>query len=138
VLQSRVHEVWARAKGTQVREAESGFRYTPTTTFETFPFPTTVEEKVAAVAEAAKALDDLRKGWLDPPGMGETELRDRTLTNLYNEKPAWLRHAHVGLDRAAHDAYGWEYPLDDQDVLARLLLLNHEGTSALGTANDDA
>ena len=39
VLHSRVHELWARAMGTQLREAESGFRYTPTTTFETFPFP---------------------------------------------------------------------------------------------------
>ena len=33
------HELWARATGTQLREVESGFRYTPTTTFETFPFP---------------------------------------------------------------------------------------------------
>jgi hypothetical protein len=39
VLHSRVHEVWARAQGTQLRERESGFRYTPTTCFETFPFP---------------------------------------------------------------------------------------------------
>ncbi|MBM4050352.1 MAG: class I SAM-dependent DNA methyltransferase, partial [Planctomycetes bacterium] len=39
VLQSRMHEVWARAQGTQLRERESGFRYTPTTCFETFPFP---------------------------------------------------------------------------------------------------
>ena len=126
VLHSRVHEVWARAKGTQVREAESGFRYTPTTTFETFPFPCVDEEKAATVADAAKALDGLRMGWLDPPGMGETELRDRTLTNLYNEKPAWLRQAHERLDRAVHDAYGWPYPLDEEDILARLLLLNLE------------
>jgi len=39
VLHSRIHEVWARAQGTQLRERESGFRYTPTTCFETFPFP---------------------------------------------------------------------------------------------------
>ena len=39
VLHSRLHEVWARAHGTQVRERESGFRYTPTTCFETFPLP---------------------------------------------------------------------------------------------------
>src|ERR1035441_7330557 len=39
VLQSRAHEIWARVQGTQVRERESGFRYTPTTCFETFPFP---------------------------------------------------------------------------------------------------
>ena len=39
VLHSRIHELWALRMGTQLREAESGFRYTPTTTFETFPFP---------------------------------------------------------------------------------------------------
>ena len=39
VLHSRIHEVWARMQGTQVRERECGFRYTPTTCFETFPFP---------------------------------------------------------------------------------------------------
>ena len=39
MLHSRLHEVWARALGTQLRERESGFRYTPTTCFETFPFP---------------------------------------------------------------------------------------------------
>jgi type II restriction/modification system DNA methylase subunit YeeA len=39
VLQSRLHEVWALAQGTQLREKVSGFRYTPTTCFETFPFP---------------------------------------------------------------------------------------------------
>ncbi len=39
VLHSRVHELWARGTGTQLREVESGFRYTPTTCFETFPFP---------------------------------------------------------------------------------------------------
>jgi len=39
VLHSRFHELWARRTGTQLREAESGFRYTPSTTFETYPFP---------------------------------------------------------------------------------------------------
>ena len=39
LLQSRVHQIWALSQGTQVRERESGFRYTPTTCFETFPLP---------------------------------------------------------------------------------------------------
>ena len=39
IVHSRLHEVWARSQGTQVRERESGFRYTPNTCFETFPFP---------------------------------------------------------------------------------------------------
>jgi hypothetical protein len=39
VLHSHLQRVWALAQGTQLREKESGFRYTPTTCFETFPFP---------------------------------------------------------------------------------------------------
>ncbi len=45
ILHSRLHEVWARVQGTQVRERESGFRYTPTTCFETFPLPDASEEE---------------------------------------------------------------------------------------------
>ncbi len=67
ILQSRPHEVWARAQGTQVRERESGFRYTPTTCFETFPIPLPSPEQEAAIAAAAKELDELRNAWLNPP-----------------------------------------------------------------------
>jgi hypothetical protein len=66
VLHSRIHEVWARAQGTQVRERESGFRYTPTTCFETFPFPQPSDEQSAAIAAAAAELDRLRNNWLNP------------------------------------------------------------------------
>lgn len=45
----------------------------------------------------------------------DSRLKQRTLTNLYNERPAWLRHAHKHLDRAVLTAYaaidpqgGWE------------------------------
>ncbi len=47
--------------GTQLREAESGFRYTPTITFETFPFPWPPGQEpagdphVEAIAEAARS-----------------------------------------------------------------------------------
>ncbi|MBJ7597748.1 MAG: class I SAM-dependent DNA methyltransferase [Candidatus Dormibacteraeota bacterium] len=124
VLQSRVHELWARRTGTQLREEESGFRYTPRTTFETFPLPQCAETEREPVATAAKALDTFRQGWLNPAGALPTELKNRTLTNLYNQRPAWLLQAHERLDRAVHAAYGWSYPLDDQVVLSRLLELN--------------
>ena len=39
ILHSRIHQVWAFSRGTQLREKESGDRYTPTTCFETFPLP---------------------------------------------------------------------------------------------------
>ena len=67
VLHSRLHEVWARAQGTQLRERESGFRYTPTSCFETFPFPRPTDEQRAAIAEAARVLDERRRNWLHPP-----------------------------------------------------------------------
>jgi type II restriction/modification system DNA methylase subunit YeeA len=124
VLHSSVHELWARRLGTQVREAESGFRYTPTTTFETFSFPEPTDHARAEVGEVAKALDALRTGWLNPPDLAASDLQKRTLTNLYNQRPSWLAQAHERLDRAVHAAYGWEYPLEPEEVLARLVELN--------------
>src|SRR6202035_2098260 len=67
ILHSKVHEAWARAQGTQVRERESGFRYTPTTCFETFPFPNPTDDQRSAISEAARELDRLRSAWLNPP-----------------------------------------------------------------------
>jgi type II restriction/modification system DNA methylase subunit YeeA len=124
VLHSSIHELWARAMGTQLREVESGFRYTPTTTFETFPFPHPTEAQESAIAAAAKALDDLWRGWLLPEGLSDAERRRRTLTNLYNKPPTWLRQAHERLDREVHAAYGWSYPLLDDELLAQLAALN--------------
>lgn len=66
IVHSRIHEVWARAQGTQVREVTSGFRYTPTSCFETFPFPEPTEANRNAVSCAACELDDLRSRWLNP------------------------------------------------------------------------
>jgi hypothetical protein len=148
LLYSKIHEVWSRATGTQLREAESRFRYTPTSCFETFPFPQPTPEQEAAIAAAAKELNELRARWLNPPewtrtevlefpgsldgpwaryvvqpdarGIGAvrwprivpkdadcaTSLKKRTLTNLYNQRPAWLDLAHKKLDAAAFAAYG--------------------------------
>ncbi len=122
MLQSSVHQLWALAKGTQL---ETRPRYTPTSTFETFPMPDTPSsEEAAEVASAAQALDQLRNGWLNPDGIDGNELAKRTLTNLYNRRPTWLDQAHERLDRAVYAAYGWEHPLPDDEVLSRLLELN--------------
>ncbi|MGO9923943.1 MAG: hypothetical protein ACLQIB_55755, partial [Isosphaeraceae bacterium] len=74
VLHSHAHEVWARRLGTQVRERESGFRYTPSTCFETFPFPIPNESQKARIAEAAKHISDMRSNWLNPPSWLREEL----------------------------------------------------------------
>jgi type II restriction/modification system DNA methylase subunit YeeA len=135
VLHSRVHEAWARATGTQLREVESGFRYTPTTCFETFPFPRPTDAQRDAIAEAARDLDRLRNGWLNAPGLSAPDLAKRTLTNLYNARPTWLAQAHELLDAAVLAAYGWLADIDREDLLARLLALNLARAEGKATAD---
>ena len=102
VLHSRVHEVWARRQGTQLRERESGFRYTPTTCFETFPFPwppghePAGDARVEAIAEAARELNRLRTNWLNPPEWTCEEV----LEFPGSADGPWVRHLHD------HDARG--------------------------------
>lgn len=77
ILSSRFHESWSKFNG-GVRGA--GRTYTPTTTFETFPFPEGLTPNIPAadyandpraqrIAAAAKKLDELRNNWLNPPDL---------------------------------------------------------------------
>lgn len=202
ILHSRFHELWSLRMGTSLEDRP---RYTPTTCFETFPFPEGLTpadtahqqteaieggalipsglpagnrppaltarapaamDKIAtrtvaeAIARAAKRLNDLREAWLNPPewtqrvpeviplGMSvspypdrilpkdgfEKELAERTLTKLYNQRPAWLDAVHKELDLAVAAAYGWsDYSADmpDEEILKRLLALNLQRSSAV-------
>jgi hypothetical protein len=132
VLHSRAHEVWSLRMGTWLGVGNDP-RYTPTTCFETFPLPwppgwePADDSRVTAIAEAAKALDEKRAARLNPPDCPEAELKKRTLTNLYNQRPAWLQMAHATLDRAVWAAYGWpDDPTEttEDEILTRLLTLN--------------
>jgi len=58
------------------------------------------------------------------------KLKQRTLTNLYNERPRWLADAHDALDRAVAAAYGWEEDISTDEALRRLLELNRERAGA--------
>jgi SAM-dependent methyltransferase len=123
-----------------------------------------VRQNAIAIAQAAKRLNDLRNNWLNPPewthrvpeviplgmstspypdrieprpGLDEADfkaLQKRTLTNLYNQRPAWLAMAHQQLDAAVAAAYGWtDYSLDmpDDAILKRLLALNLERSATI-------
>ncbi len=96
VLHSYLHEIWALRLGTWLGVGNDP-RYTPTTTFETFPFPwspgkeDTSSPHHAAISAAAKQLNEEREAWLNPPdlialgaGSSSKALKERTLTNLYN------------------------------------------------------
>ena len=74
VLHSRFHEAWSLRLGTSLEDRP---RYTPTTTFETFPFPEGLLPDIPAagyaddpraqpIAEAARRLVKLRDRWLNP------------------------------------------------------------------------
>jgi restriction-modification enzyme MmeI-like protein len=156
ILHSRFHELWSLRLCSWLGVGNDP-RYTPTTTFETFPFPdgltcnlTPAEYTnsfATEVGEKASRLCELRDAWLNPkewierdnsdgpqypqrvlPRAGhEADLKARTLTNLYNQRPAWLEHAHAELDMAVARAYGWgDYTaqMSDDEILTRLLRLN--------------
>ncbi len=87
MLHSRIHEVWALKLGTRL---ETRPRYTPTTCFETFPFPRATAAQEAAIADAARALDALRTGWLHPPEW----MVEQTLTFPGSVHGPWARYVH--------------------------------------------
>ena len=155
ILHSRFHEAWSLRLGTWLGKGNDP-RYTPTTTFETFPFPEDLspdipaadyagEPRAIAIAEAARRLIELRDRWLNPPEWVEwrdepvpgypkrpvanneaeaKELKARTLTNLYNDRPKWLADAHAALDAAVAAAYGWDAGISEDKALASLLVMN--------------
>jgi hypothetical protein len=139
MLHSRAHEVWSLATASR-HGVGNDPTYNNTTCFETFPFPWPPgrepkdDPRVAAIAAAARDLVEKRDRWLNPEGASEADLKKRTLTNLYNERPTWLRLAHEKLDKAVLDAYGWPHDTSDEDILARLLTLNLERAAAQGSA----
>jgi hypothetical protein len=87
------------------------------------------DERVERIAAAARDLVSKRDAWLNPQNASEAELRKRTLTNLYNQRPTWLDQAHRALDEAVFAAYGWPATLTDDEILQRLLDLNHQRAS---------
>src|SRR5690606_6628983 len=77
VLHSCIHETWSLAQGTWLG-AGNDPRYTPSTCFETFPFPAPDGTRRERVAKAARYLDEVRSHLL----ASDSKL---TMTKLYNE-----------------------------------------------------
>ncbi len=91
-------------------------------------------ERVRRVPEVVPGFPDRL---LPVDAAAEAVLRRRTLTALYNTRGTpegtWLDALHRDLDAAVAAAYGWPADLPDDEVLARLLALNHERAAAEGT-----
>jgi type II restriction/modification system DNA methylase subunit YeeA len=115
------------------------------------------DPRAQKIAAAARDLVEKRDRWLNPPELVQIVpevvpgfpdrilprneaaakiLKKRTLTNLYNTRGtpegAWLDSLHRTLDDAVAAAYGWPADLPDDEILARLLALNHARAGAPG------
>jgi SAM-dependent methyltransferase len=139
VLSSRIHVTWALAAGGRLGVGNDP-RYNKTVCFEPFPFPAANDSKKAHIRELGEQLDARRKR--------QQELHPKlTMTGMYNvlEKlrsgealttkeqeiheqglVSVLKEIHDELDAAVAEAYGWPVDLADEDILARLVALNHE------------
>lgn len=121
VLTSSAHLAWAMSEASTLRV---DLRYTPTTCFETFPWPQPSDSVRAAIGTVAAALIERRQEICVERGIG--------LTELYNQvgEGAWtdLHDLHRDLDRAVVKAYGWPAKLagDPLELKARLAALHAE------------
>ncbi|RYZ41588.1 MAG: hypothetical protein EOO71_11475 [Myxococcaceae bacterium] len=103
VLQSRVHELWARHLSSSL---EDRLRYAPSDCFETFPFPET--SALTKLDVLGKRLDFERRTFMKSNSIGLTttynRLKDEAVTDAAVQR---LRDLHVAVDQAVLDAYGW-------------------------------
>jgi hypothetical protein len=140
VLSSRQHICWALANGGTLEDRP---RYNKDVCFDTFPFPAVTGTQQNAIRAIAEELDAHRKHVLEQHSA-------LTLTALYNildklragTEPSALssddrqvfddglvlvlRELHDRLDAAVADAYGWPAALADDEIVARLVALNHQ------------
>ena len=151
ILHSRFHEAWSLRLGTWLGKGNDP-RYTPTTTFETFPFPEGLspdvlaadyadDPRAIAIVEAARRLVELRDRWLNPPEWvewvdepvpgypkrpvprDEAAARELKKRTLTNLYNARPQWL-ADANAAVAAAYEWPENIADEDALRRLLALN--------------
>ena len=139
LLSSGFHSLWAVANASTMR---TDIRYTPTDCFETFVRP----ELSLTIGRIGGELNTCRSASMLDRSEGLTTTYNRVHDpDEHSDDIVRLREIHVGLDYAVRDAYGWTdldlghdfhatkfgtrytfAPLPRQEVLDRLLELNHE------------
>lgn len=102
ILSSKLHIVWAKYQGSTLKEDH---RYTNTTCFESFPFPSDKENP--KVSQTMEKIERYRKE--------VCQSKQHGLTTLYNQMfdggHETLRQLHKQLDHAVADLYG--FPVKD-------------------------
>lgn len=120
VLSSRAHGAWAWSRSSTF---ETRLRYTPSTAFETFPWPPTPSAtRREAISDASRHLLALREQLAAQDHLGLTKLYNAVDDGAYLP----LQKAHRQLDNAVAAAYGWPRTVaqDDAELVRRLGELN--------------
>lgn len=119
VLTSEIHRAWARAQSSTLR---IDIRYTPTSAFETFPWPQPTPTARERVGEITAELIASRQSICAECQIGLTTLYNEVDDGAYTE----LRDLHRALDVAVAAAYGWPGAVatDQDETNRRLLELN--------------
>lgn len=97
ILQSRIHKAWALRQGSSLGVGNDP-RYTPTSCFETFPFPEGLtpnvpaadyvnDQNARAIATAAQELVNLRNHWLNPPEWTDWVITAEELAAGFPKRP---------------------------------------------------
>ncbi|MCI0391376.1 MAG: BREX-1 system adenine-specific DNA-methyltransferase PglX [Acidobacteria bacterium] len=139
VLQSDLHEIWARFYSSQL---ETRLKYSPGNAFETFPFPEELDE----LEDIGERYHECRQSIM----LARQEGLTRTYNRFHDPEESSadiqkLRKLHQEMDEAVARAYGWtDLQLDHdfhdtkqgvrftiseaarREVLDRLLELNHQ------------
>lgn len=144
ILCSWIHGLYSRESGGWLGVGNDS-TYNHSSCFETFPFPDATEPEKQRIRELGEQLDAHRK-------QQQAKHEKLTMTGMYNvleklrgiEKGSGeeltakektiheqglvsvLKQIHDDLDAAVADAYGWPVDLSDEEILERLVALNHE------------
>jgi hypothetical protein len=138
VLSSRAHILFALSAGGRLGYGNDP-RYNKSRCFDPFPFPACTEAQKEKIRALAEELDAHRKRAQAAHGAGltdmynvveklragegldeeEKELHDRALLST-------LKQLHDDLDVAVADAYAWSWPMEEAEILERVVALNRE------------
>ncbi|MEW2484474.1 DNA methyltransferase [Mycobacterium sp. NPDC049093] len=127
ILASTAFDAWVWEESSTMKD---DLRFTPSTAFETFPWPSPPPAERQSVAQAAAALIARRQEISRTEGIGLTELYNRVDDGAYAD----LVDLRAQLDAAVAACYGWPKRVsqDRYEILSRLGMLNQQIGSGAG------
>lgn len=131
IVSSLAHGAWSWSRGATFK---ADLSYTPSSVFETFPWPFPVTDiQRERVAEASRRVIARRQEICSVNNYGLTALHNLIDEGAYTD----LKALHCELDEAVAAAYGWPKAVaqDGDEIVQRLLILNRE--IAVGTREYD-